>query len=125
MREVYVNFPTYKSDAEVVAAIKAKSPELAARIAEFHSWWNGKAAALGPEAKAYFDAMNEKAYKIRAQFYAGNIPSRAEMKQSALDTINKYKAMSAAGKADFEKHFPLMSKVLSNDEVYKRLQSMN
>lgn len=41
---------------QVKAAIKAKSPELAAKLEKFHSWMDGKVAALGPEAKAY---MNE------------------------------------------------------------------
>ncbi|RCN29334.1 nematode fatty acid retinoid binding protein [Ancylostoma caninum] len=125
MMEVYENFHNYKSDAEVVAAIKAKSPELAAKLEDFQSWWNEKAAALGPEAKAYFDAMHENAYKIRAQFYAGHRPSSAEIKQSALEAINKYKALSAAGKADFQKQFPLLARVLASDEVYKQLQSLN
>ncbi|KAL6725421.1 hypothetical protein Aduo_007475 [Ancylostoma duodenale] len=125
MKEVYENFHNYKSDAEVAAAIRAKSPELAAKLEDFQSWWSGKASALGPEARAYFDAMHENAYKIRAQFYAGHRPSRAEIKQSALEAIDKYKALSAAGKADFQKQFPLLTRVLTSDEVYKHLQSLN
>ncbi|EPB80038.1 nematode fatty acid retinoid binding protein [Ancylostoma ceylanicum] len=125
MKEVYENLHTYKNDQEVVAAIRAKSPGLASKLEQFQSWWSEKAAGLGPEARAYFDAMHENAYKIRARFYAGKRPSNAEIKQAALETITKYKALSAAAKADFQKQFPLLTRMLSNDETYKAIQSLN
>ncbi|EYC30409.1 hypothetical protein Y032_0005g2638 [Ancylostoma ceylanicum] len=57
MKEVYENLHTYKNDQEVVAAIRAKSPGLASKLEQFQSWWSEKAAGLGPEARAYFDAV--------------------------------------------------------------------
>ncbi|EPB80037.1 nematode fatty acid retinoid binding protein [Ancylostoma ceylanicum] len=125
MKEVHENFHSYKSDEEVVAAIKAKSPELAAKFENFESWIKGKAAALGPEARGYFDTLHENARRIRGKFYAGQTPSSAELKQAMLEEITKYKALSSAGKADFQKQFPILAGLLTNDEVYKHIQALN
>ncbi|RCN29333.1 nematode fatty acid retinoid binding protein [Ancylostoma caninum] len=125
MKEVYENFHTYKSDQEVVAAVKTKSPELAAKLEEFDAWIKGKAAALGPEARGYFDALHKSASQVRAQFYAGKKPTVAELKQVALEDIKKYRALSAAGKADIRKQFPILAGVLESDKFYKEVESLH
>ncbi|EPB80039.1 nematode fatty acid retinoid binding protein [Ancylostoma ceylanicum] len=99
MEEVFMkNLGKYKSYEEVKAAVEAKSPELAAKLYQPTSWLDEKAAALGPEARAYYNAR----------------PTDAELKQSMVEDVNGYRALSAAGKADFQKQFPVLAKFLGN-----------
>ncbi|EPB80035.1 hypothetical protein ANCCEY_00858 [Ancylostoma ceylanicum] len=55
MRQFYQNYHTYKSDDEAKAALRALSPNLAARVEQYQSYVKGQAAALGPEARAFYD----------------------------------------------------------------------
>ncbi|EYC30407.1 hypothetical protein Y032_0005g2637 [Ancylostoma ceylanicum] len=124
MEEVFMkNLGKYKSYEEVKAAVEAKSPELAAKLYQPTSWLDEKAAALGPEARAYYNAMEERARRYQAYFYTGKRPTDAELKQSMVEDVNGYRALSAAGKADFQKQFPVLAKFLGSDEFYKEVQA--
>ncbi|EYC30413.1 hypothetical protein Y032_0005g2641 [Ancylostoma ceylanicum] len=125
MEEIFENFHSYKNDQEVMAAFKAKSPGLAAKLEQFNSWFDQKAAALGPEARAYYNTLHEISQKIRAKFYGGQTPSNAEIKQAALEEITKYRALSAKAKAEFAKQFPILANLLTSDAVYKKIQALN
>lgn len=58
--------------------------------------------------------MLKSARQIRGRYFAGDKPSHAELKQAALGVIGKYNALSDAGKADFQKQFPILSKVFTS-----------
>ncbi|EYC30416.1 hypothetical protein Y032_0005g2642 [Ancylostoma ceylanicum] len=125
MRQFYQNYHTYKSDDEAKAALRALSPNLAARVEQYQSYVKGQAAALGPEARAFYDEMDRRNSQTRAQIYAGIRPTPAQMKKAGLEAFNMWRAMSPAGRADFQKHFPVFAMYLSNDMIYNQLQSMN
>ncbi|KAL6725423.1 hypothetical protein Aduo_007477 [Ancylostoma duodenale] len=69
--------------------------------------------------------MDRKNTQTRAQVYSGIMPSAAQIRQAGLELINKYRAMSPAGQADFKKHFPILAMYFTDDMIYKQLQSMN
>ncbi|KIH68913.1 nematode fatty acid retinoid binding protein [Ancylostoma duodenale] len=96
-----------------MAALKSKSPSTAAKIEKFQKLIDSKVAALGPEAKAFAEEIFATARKVQAQHFAGKRPSRDELVKSALDSIKKFRMLSAAGKADFQKQFPSLANVSS------------
>ncbi|EPB66977.1 hypothetical protein ANCCEY_13934 [Ancylostoma ceylanicum] len=87
LRQFYQNNANYKSQEEANAALRAMSPELAAKIQQFQSYIYGQAASLGREARAFYDAMDRRTSQTRAQIYSGVMPSPAEMKQTNLEAI--------------------------------------
>ncbi|EPB80031.1 nematode fatty acid retinoid binding protein [Ancylostoma ceylanicum] len=123
LKEMHQNVGQYKTEEEFLAALKKKSPELAGKAERFHAMINKKVAALGPEAQGFAKQMLDSARQVRAQYFAGNKPSRAELKKAAMGVITKYNALSAAGKEDFQKQFPILSKVFTNEKLLKRLQN--
>ncbi|RCN26982.1 nematode fatty acid retinoid binding protein [Ancylostoma caninum] len=125
LKEVYQNQAKYKTPEEIVEALKKASPALGARAEKFIATIRKKIAALNPEAQAFAKDMVASARKIRAQYYTGNKPSRAELKQAALGVIKKYNALSADAKADFKKQFPILSRILSDEKIVKRLETLN
>ncbi|EPB80032.1 nematode fatty acid retinoid binding protein [Ancylostoma ceylanicum] len=125
LKEIYQNQAKYKTPDEIVEALKKASPTLGARAEKFIATIRKKIAALNPEAQAFAKDMVASARKIRAQYYTGHKPSRAELKQAAMGVINKYKAMSEEGKADFKKQFPILSRILSDEKIIKRLETLN
>ncbi|EPB80034.1 hypothetical protein ANCCEY_00857 [Ancylostoma ceylanicum] len=100
------------------------SPDTAAKLAQYRSYIQGQAASLGPEARAFFDELARRRSQTRAQIHAGFMPSLAQIRQARLEAINMYRAMSPAGQADFQRHFPGLAMFFTNDMVYRRLQSM-
>ncbi|KAL6725428.1 hypothetical protein Aduo_007482 [Ancylostoma duodenale] len=125
LKEVYQNRAKYKTTDEIMEALKKASPALGAKVEKFIATIRKKIAALNPEAQAFAKDILLSAREIRAQCYIGNKPSRAELKQAALEVINKYKAMSADGKADFKKQFPILSRIFSDEKIIKRIESLN
>ncbi|KIH42801.1 nematode fatty acid retinoid binding protein, partial [Ancylostoma duodenale] len=125
LRQFYQNYHNYKSREEADAALREMSPELAAKIQQLQSYFLEKAASLGPEARAFYDQMDRITSKSRAQIYSGLRPSPAELKKADLEVMKLYRAMSATGKADFTKNFPVLAMYYSNDKIYQQLQSTN
>ncbi|KAL6743137.1 nematode fatty acid retinoid binding protein [Ancylostoma duodenale] len=125
LKEVFQNQAKYKTPEEIVEALKKASPALGARAENFIATIRKKIAALNPEAQAFAKDMVASARKIRGRYYTGDKPSRAELKQAAMEVINKYKAMSDDGKADFRKQFPILSRILSDEKIIKRLETLN
>ncbi|RCN27560.1 nematode fatty acid retinoid binding protein [Ancylostoma caninum] len=123
MRQFYQNYHNYNSREEADAALRAMSPELAAKIQQLQSYFLGKVASLGPEARAFYEQMDRITSKTRAQFYSGLRPNPAEVKKAELEVMKLYRAMSATGKAEFTKNFPVLAMYYSNDKLYQQLQS--
>ncbi|KAL6725424.1 hypothetical protein Aduo_007478 [Ancylostoma duodenale] len=57
MRQFYQNYHTYKNDEEAKAALRALSPQLAARLQQYQSYIQGQINSLGPEARAFFNEI--------------------------------------------------------------------
>ncbi|RCN39941.1 nematode fatty acid retinoid binding protein [Ancylostoma caninum] len=121
--ELYKNSSMYNREEEIMAAIKAKSPATAAKIEKFQELIGNKVAALGPEAKAFAEEILGNARKVHAQHFAGRRPSRDELLKNTLDRMNRFKMLSAAGKADFQKQFPSLANVLGNEQLAKFLEN--
>ncbi|KIH45729.1 hypothetical protein ANCDUO_24227 [Ancylostoma duodenale] len=103
------------------------SPQLADKFEQFRAHMNAKAAALGPEARAFFDEvrvmrgkeqLRRRRAQARAQMYAGVRPSFDQMRQSRLEVMNMYRAMSPAGQADFQRQFPMLAMHFSSKHYF-------
>ncbi|VDM57585.1 unnamed protein product [Angiostrongylus costaricensis] len=112
LKGIAKNYATYKNEDEVLAALKAKSPELGAKAEKLHNMIKEKVDALGDEAKAF---AKEGARKIQASVVAGNKPNLTELKEKAQTAINKYKALSDDAKEDLAKHFPILTSVFKSE----------
>ncbi|ETN71478.1 nematode fatty acid retinoid binding protein [Necator americanus] len=123
LKEIYEKFATYKSENEVTEALNKKSPGLAEKLQKFQDSIRVKLDALGTEAKTFAKEIFANARDIREEYFAGSRPSREQLMERTLNTINKYQAMSDAGKADFQRQFPIFAKVFSNEKLAKFLEN--
>ncbi|KHJ93483.1 nematode fatty acid retinoid binding protein [Oesophagostomum dentatum] len=125
LKEVMKSKSSFQSEDEIVAAIKAKSADLGARVDKIHSLWKEKIAALGPEAQAFAKESMKRGLEIRTKYFADSNPNKAVLKQAALAVIKKFRALSDEAKADYKKQFPIIGGFLSNDKTVQRLESLN
>ncbi|GMS87336.1 hypothetical protein PENTCL1PPCAC_9511, partial [Pristionchus entomophagus] len=124
LKEVAANYANYKSEDDVLAALKEKSPELAAKAEKLHNLLKEKIDALGDEAKTFAKEVIGEARKIQAAAISGNKPSLEELKKKIVDGVEKFKALSPEAKADIEKQFPITASVFKNEkfqEIAKKL----
>ncbi|RCN46516.1 nematode fatty acid retinoid binding protein [Ancylostoma caninum] len=125
LREIHRNIGMYRSEEEVLAAIRAMSPSLYQKAERFYAMITRKVNSLGPEAQAFAIETMGIARNFRVQYLSGRRPSRAELKQAALQVIYKYRAMSDNGKLDFQREFPILSKIFRSEKIRRRLESLN
>ncbi|EPB80033.1 nematode fatty acid retinoid binding protein [Ancylostoma ceylanicum] len=149
LREIHRNIGAYRSEEEILAAIRMMSPSLYEKAERFYSMITRKVNSLGPEAQAFaievgnsrnardgggmpknlrhlicLQMMNT-ARNFRVQYLSGRRPSRADLKQAALYVVYKYRAMSDNGKLDFQREFPILSKIFRSEKIRRRLESLN
>ncbi|EYC30418.1 hypothetical protein Y032_0005g2644 [Ancylostoma ceylanicum] len=125
LREIHRNIGAYRSEEEILAAIRMMSPSLYEKAERFYSMITRKVNSLGPEAQAFAIEMMNTARNFRVQYLSGRRPSRADLKQAALYVVYKYRAMSDNGKLDFQREFPILSKIFRSEKIRRRLESLN
>ncbi|KHJ99246.1 nematode fatty acid retinoid binding protein [Oesophagostomum dentatum] len=125
LKEVVKSKTDFQSEDEIAAAVKAKSPDLGARVEKINALWKEKIAALGPEAQAFAKESLKSGLRIRTKYFADSNPDKATVKKAALAIVKKFQALSDEAKADFKKQFPHIGGVLSNDMIVKRLESLD
>ncbi|KAK6737341.1 hypothetical protein RB195_019813 [Necator americanus] len=120
LKEVFGKNTTFKSGEEAIAELQKKSPKLGATAEKIRAVIMGKVAALKlQETKDFVQQMLAKGRKMRARIFSDNKPSLADLQKAVTELVQSYKALSDAGKSDFEKQFPELTKHLRSEEVAK------
>ncbi|KAK6745365.1 hypothetical protein RB195_011850 [Necator americanus] len=118
LKEVFKGGP-YKNEEEAIAELKKKSTELGERAEKFHAAIKAKVTALGPEAKTFAEKSIDIGRKLRARYYTDNKPTGEELKEKTAEVLKMYKSLSEDGKADFQKQFPILTKVFTSEKLAK------
>ncbi|KAK6061262.1 nematode fatty acid retinoid binding protein [Cooperia oncophora] len=107
--EIAKNCAKYKTEEEALDALKAKAPELGARVEKFHDMFREKYDALQPEAKEYVKEVIAVGRKIHASIAEGKKITVADLKENAQKEVERYRLLSEPAKKEIRRAFPVIT----------------
>ncbi|PIO69001.1 nematode fatty acid retinoid binding protein, partial [Teladorsagia circumcincta] len=114
----------HKSDEAAIAAIKAKSPELGARVENIHNTLQQKIEALNPEARDFAKEMYALTRKLHLESVAGRKPSVLEITELTQKAIDRYKALPKSAQDELKKQFPALVHGFTSKKFHKMVARM-
>ncbi|XGW13349.1 hypothetical protein V3C99_000019 [Haemonchus contortus] len=124
LRDVAKNYDKYGSHEKVMAAIKEKSPELAEKVEHHYQMLMEKIKKLPPPAETFIMELWQTVRKTYIEAISGHKPTPDQLKAKGEQIISKYDALPESAKADLEKNFPYITKMMKDKDLPAKLAAL-
>nr|ALX34942.1 fatty acid and retinol binding protein [Heterodera avenae]AMQ99047.1 fatty acid and retinol binding protein 1 [Heterodera avenae] len=122
LKDVAERHEEFQTEDQAMEALKTKSEKLYNKAVELRNLVKGKIDALEPSAKEFVTGMIEKAKAMRPK--TGEKPNLEELRKTANELIEKFKALSDGAKESLKTNFPKISGVIQNEKFQALAKSL-